>query len=302
MRFTWLMRSSISRIPAAAACAVAFASPVVIAQSPERAPECRLDGRATALPELREASGVAASRRVPGRLWAHNDSAEPVLFALDSRGAVTGRLRVSGVRVEDWEAIATGPCPAGSCLYIADIGDNNASRKRITIYRVVEPAGAETSAEVKDVFHATYPDGAHDAETLLVTPAGDLFIVTKGDAGAIGLYRFPKALRSAATHRLERVSGPRGQGKAARSDRITDGAVSADGRWTALRTNHRLTFYSTSEFTAGNWREVRSVGLDEVGEPQGEGIAIGDDGTVYLTGEGGGNAQPGTFARLRCRF
>ena len=304
MAFTWLVRSSVCRIPAAVACAIAFAGSVeptsIAAQSRGSAPECRLEGRPTALPELREASGIAASRSVPGRLWTHNDSGVPEIFALDAHGAVTGRLPVSGVRVEDWEAIAAGPCPAGSCLFIADIGDNDASRKRVTIYRVEEPSESDTSVDVKDQFHATYPDGAHDAETLLVTPAGDLFIVTKGDTGAIGLYRFPKPLRSGATHHLERVGSLRGEGKPAASERITDGAVSADGRWTALRTNHRLAFYPTSDFTAGNWREARSVGLNDVGEAQGEGIAIGDDGTVYLTGEGGGKARPGTFARLRC--
>ncbi len=116
-----------------------------------------------------------------------------MLFALDARGAVTGRLRAVRRREsKTGKPIAVGPCPAGSCLYVADIGDNDASRKRITIYRVPEPSGAETSVAVKDVFHATYPDGAHDAETLLVTPAGDLFIVTKGDTGAVALYRFPQ--------------------------------------------------------------------------------------------------------------
>ena len=125
------------RIPAAVACAIAFAGSVestsIAAQSRGSAPECRLEGRPTALPELREASGIAASRSVPGRLWTHNDSGVPEIFALDAHGAATGRLRVSGVRVEEWEAIAAGPCPAGSCLFIADIGDNDASRKRVTI-------------------------------------------------------------------------------------------------------------------------------------------------------------------------
>ena len=92
---------------------------------------------------------------------------------------------MTGVKVEDWEAVAVGPCPGGSCVYIADIGDNEARRKRITVHRVAEPVSENTVA-VADSFHATYPDGAHDAETLLVTPDGQLFIVTKGEMGAVG--------------------------------------------------------------------------------------------------------------------
>ena len=123
-----------------------------------------------------------------------DDSGQPVLFALDTRGSVSGRVRLSGVALEDWEAVVVGPCPGGSCVYVADIGDNAASRKRIAIYRFPEPEGFEASVAVTDVFHATYPDGGHDAEALLVTPDGGLFIVTKGDSGAVALYRFRKTL------------------------------------------------------------------------------------------------------------
>jgi hypothetical protein len=205
-----------------------------------------------------------------------------------------------GATVEDWEAVAVGPCQAGSCVYIADIGDNDARRKRITIYRVPEPAGAEDSVAVKEIFHATYPDGAHDAEALLVTPVGELFVVTKGDTAAVALYRFPRELRAGATHQLERVGNPRGPGKPVETERVTDGAVSPDGEWVALRTRRQLTFYRAAELTKGNWRESRKVDFSAAGETQGEGVAIGADGAVYLAGEGGGKSQAGTFARLMC--
>jgi len=272
----------------------------VAAQQQSSAPACRPEGPVVTIPGLQEASGIAVSRRVPGRLWTHNDSGQPVLFALDVKGRVTGQLRLSGAAIRDWEAIAVGPCPTGSCIYVGDIGDNGARRKFITIYRVPEPAGAEASVAASDVFHATYPDGAHDAETLLITPAGDLLIVTKGDTGAVALYRFPPELRSGATHQLERVGTPRAPGKVGERERVTDGAVSADGRWVVLRTTKKLTFHETAELLNGNWREARSVDLTAVGETQGEGVAIDADGTIYLAGEGGGKSRPGTFAHFNC--
>jgi hypothetical protein len=219
--------------------------------------------------------------------------------ALDTGGAVTGRVRISGLKVDDWEAVAVGACPGGSCIYIADIGDNDADRKRVTIYRVPEPSG-EDSVAVKDTFHATYPDGAHDAETLLVAPDGGLFIVTKGETDPIGLYRFPRELRPGATHQLERVGKPRASAKAAETERITDGAVSPDGTWVVLRTRQGFTFHRAADLFAGNWTAAGRVDLKAAGEAQGEGIAIAADGTVYLTGEGGGKSQPGTFTKYAC--
>jgi hypothetical protein len=237
---------------------------------------------------------------VPGRLWSHNDSGDPTLFALDANGAVTDRLRLTGAEMEDWEAVAVGPCPGGSCIYIGDIGDNDAERKRITVYRVTEPAGRAASASVSDVFHATYPDGPHDAEALLIAPDGRLHVVTKGDTGPVALYRFPREPGAGATVQLERVGKPRESSDPRDNDRITDGAVSPDGQWVALRTTGALMFYPVAEFLAGNWPEARRADLEPLGEPQGEGVAFGTDGTVFLASEGGGKSQPGAFVRLTC--
>jgi hypothetical protein len=249
--------------------------------------------------ELPEASGIAPSRRVPGRLWSHNDSGEPVLIALDAKGAVTGRLRLSGAQVEDWEAIAVGPCPTGSCIHVGDIGDNNASRRHITVYRVTEPEAAAESAPAT-AFHARYPEGPQDGEALLITPDGRLHVVTKGETGPVAIYRFPSQPPPGVTVRLERVGKPREPGKPDQQSRITDGAVSQDGEWVVLRTRSALAFYRASELLSGTWREAGRTNLAALGEPQGEGVAFGDANTIYLTGEGGGKSRPGTFARLTC--
>ena len=288
--------------------ALTLATGPILAATGTRAPEaqspasvaCEPGKRAVAIPGLPEASGLALSRRVPGRLWTHHDSGKPAVHALDSNGKVTATVQVTGATVEDWEAIAVGPCPAGSCLYVGDIGDNDAARRQITIYRVPEPQASDRTAAVADVLHATYPDGPQDAETLLVAPDGNVFIVTKGETRAVALYRFPKELRPGQAHALERVGKPNGSGKAAADGRITDGAISPDGTWTVLRTGQRLTFHRSDELLTGNWRAAATVDLTSIGEAQGEGVALAADHAVFLAGEGGGKARPGTFARLSC--
>ena len=273
-------------------------SPLTIAARQSASATCRPSGPLVQVPGLREASGLAVSRRVPGRLWTHNDSGQPIVFALDARGSVLGQVRLTGARVEDWEAIAVGPCAAGSCLYVGDIGDNEAERRRITIYRLPEPADPSGTVAVADVFHATYPDGPHDAEALLVDGAGIMHVVTKGETGPIGVYRFPSQLQSGGTARLERVGPTPAKAKAA--SWITDAAVSPDGQRAVVRTLSSLTFYRAADLLSGQWRDGTKVDLSMLQEPQGEGVAWGPDNLVFLAGEGKRQSKAGTFARLTC--
>ena len=295
-------RSNRSSLIASRAVLCAIALFAATASSPAGAQQsgvqCQLPGPTVRVPGLSEGSGLALSQRVPGRLWTHNDSGKPVLFALDTRGVVTGTIAISGAKVGDWEAIAVGPCGAGTCLYIGDIGDNNARREHITIYRVPEPDAVSGTVKVAEALHATYPDGPHNAETLLVGGDGRLHIVTKEEKGAAGIYRFPTALKPGVTSELERVGSP--SSKPGDQSRITDGAVSPDGQWAVLRTRSSLTFYRASDLLAGQWRAASRVDLAPLKEPQGEGVALGNDATVFLAGEGGGKGQAGTFARFAC--
>jgi hypothetical protein len=279
-----------------AACAPAHVAHAQAAGTPQ----CRSDGKVVTVDELSEASGIAASRRNPGTLWALNDSGDPIVYALDAKGAVTGHVRLTGAKVEDWEAIAVGPCGGGSCLYVGDIGDNDGTRKQITIYRVTEPAAAQDSAATAEVIHATYPDGPQDAESLLITSDGSLFIVTKGVKGSVALYRFPRDLRAGSSVQLQRVAKPRDPGKSPNSDRVTDAAASPQGDWIVLRTNRALTFHRTKELMAGNWRPASVVDLADLNEPQGEAVTFGPSGAIVVAGEGGGRSKPGTVARLSC--
>jgi hypothetical protein len=251
---------------------------------------CRSAGPAIALAQLPEASGLAASRRHPGVLWSHNDSGMPMVFAIGTDGSIKGRVRIAGAELDDWEDVAVGACPAGSCLYVADIGDNHGSRKNVTVYRVPEPAPGDNTSKPAEAFHATYPDGPRDAEAIFVTSANDVFLISKDEP--VGLYRFPRPLRAGATVRLEKVAALGHVG-----GRVTAADASPDGRWVVARTHRAVIFYRASELTAGTVREAARFDLSPLGEPQGEGVALLNNGTVYLSGEGGAS---GTLARVNC--
>lgn len=250
---------------------------------------CAVVARIAPMPELPEASGVALSRRTPGLLWAHNDSSEPMLFAIDASGSVRGRVTIAGAEAVDWEDISAGPCPQGSCLYIADIGDNNRVRRRIRIYRVPEPRPDETTTRPAEVFEATYPDGAQDAEALFISGAGDPFIVTKAESGKTAVYRWPTPLRSGNPVALQLV-------RRLPLARITDADVSPDGARVALRTNDEILFYPTADLLKAKASTPQRFDVRSLREPQGEGVTLGTDGTVYLVGEG----TAGTIATVRC--
>lgn len=163
---------------------------------------------------LVEASGMIASREHPRVLYAHNDSGDTArVFAFDDDGVALATLAIDGATNVDWEDIDIGPCTAGTCIYVGDIGDNNLVRDLKTIYRFAEPAltpgtpvGAMTIAGA-EAFPFAYPDGMHNAETLLVHPiTGDIYVVTKEAIGvASTVYKFPQPLTAGVTATLTKV-------------------------------------------------------------------------------------------------
>ncbi len=262
---------------------------------------CRVDRKPQPLPdEIHEASGVAPSRAHGGVFWTHNDSGDPVVYAVSADGSLAGQVRVSGAKVEDWEDIALAPCPGGGdCLYVADIGDNQAERASVTVWRVPEPAPGDAESRPAEALVFRYPDGAQDAEALFVLPDGRIHVVTKGETGAIAVYRAPAAA-AGGTATLERVRELAGS-EVNRAERVTGASASADGRWVAVRTLRELAVYPADALTGGGAApEPRRMDLRELDEAQGEGVGFTPDGAVLLTSEGGKKKDPATFARLAC--
>lgn len=293
-----MRRISILLLALAAACAEGGGGEI----EREDSAACRIMVRDLTLPEdIREASGVAFSRTLQGVLWTHNDSGnEPALFAIDGRAGAVGTLAVPA-EIRDWEDMALGPCPQGSCVYMADTGDNGRGSDPVTLLVAPEPRSASAPVGPIRRYTAQYPDRvARDAEAMFVLPSGDVYLITKGSRHPIEIFRWPTPLREGPPVMLVPVRGL-GERPDQPGDRVTGAGASPDGRFVAVRTYSLLNVYRTADLLGGGSpTPVRRTDLVPLGEAQGEGVALADDGTVALVSEGHGKHVPGTLSLLHC--
>jgi hypothetical protein len=276
------------------------ASAGVVSDTARQAFACRVDAAGVALPAaVHESSGLALSG-AGDALWTHNDSGRPTLHLVGTDGTPRGEVRVTGARLTDWEDIAAGPCPGGGrCLYVADIGDNQARRADVRLYRVPEPRPGDAQSAPAEALTAVYPDGPRDAEAMFVLPDGGVHVVSKGETGPIVLYRLPRTARPGTPARLERVA-ELAAGPVDRRDRITGAAASPDGRWVVLRTLRSLAFYRAGGLASGQLGTPLTFDLRALDEPQGEAVDWGPGNVLYLSSEGGKKETPATLSRLTC--
>lgn len=253
-------------------------------------------------PALRESSGVAVSRRFPGVLWTHNDAGNPaVLFATDTTGAALGQWTVSGAASRDWEDIGLGPCPAGACLYLGDIGDNAERRDQVVIYRMAEPdpATAGSAIEGIDSIVVRYPDRPRDVEALFVDDSSTVWLVSKGRSDGIFLYRVGSEGWATGTATAENFGPLPIAHHFASGNVVSGGSIATDQQLVVVRTYRDLFFFSRSAdgrlAPAPKPNRCDILGL----EIQGEAVDWWDDSTLVLTSEGGAGAA-GVVRLVKC--
>ena len=245
--------------------------------------------------ELREASGVAVSRRNPGILWVHNDSGDPVLFAIDTLGRVRGRVRISNLPNHDWEDIATGDCADGPCLYIGATGDNLQNRSDRGIHRLAEPSIHDTVASVIETIPYRL-ENPSDVEAFFVI-GQEIFLITKGRNGPVVLYRFPD--KAAGVPVLE-VAQQLTTGLVQLPDMITSAGATPDGRHVVIRSYSALQLYSFENHQLKPLLGTTGYDLQPLNEFQGEGADIAANGVVYLVSEKGLSDDAPPLSKVTC--
>ena len=213
---------------------------------------------------ITESSGLAAD---PGGslYWTVNDSGDRgVAYGIGLDGTVQGTLNFRA-QPRDVEAVAVH----GDELYVADIGDNTSKRSFVRVYFFTNPR-ANGLTVTYQAYDFRYPDGPHNAETLLVDESGRLFIVAKG--GKAGIYEAPADPKRKGVNKLEKVgSAP---------SNVTDGTFLPGGERIAL-----LTYSSVQVIDANNYQVVDSVPIPE--QPQAESLTLSLDQESLLVGSEG---------------
>lgn len=252
------------------------------------------------LPEvLKESSGVAWSLARPGILYSHNDGGDdPVLYALDSRGNLQARIPLEGIENRDWEDIATARCDAGSCIYLADTGDNYARWTESYLYRIVDTGSLEETPRSVESYPVILPDGTRDIEALFILPGELVHFITKGRHEGNTVYRYPPPLRPGEAVALEEIQ-LLSEGAMPIPAQITGADASADGKIVVVRSYQDMTFYRVENGLLVPM-EGGTVDLRTLGEPQGEGVAIGPDGQLFLTTEAGNFGGVAALQLLEC--
>lgn len=252
--------------------------------------------------ELEEISGMVASRQNPSILWMHNDGGANEVFAVQTSGRVVGRVDFSA-ETDDVEDIAIGPGPEAGrdYLYVGDIGDNDEDRSEIRIFRFREPIlrseeGGQTTAESVEEFRLAYPDGSHDAETLIVDPVtGDLLIITKEKKRARVYVARADQLKDRSLVTLERVAK-------LKVPYVSGGDISRDGSRIVLRRESRGWLWNrqSGESVEGAMQRPRQQIPVRMKSQRlnGEAIAFPPEGHGYYT-VSEGNRQPIGFFPLQ---
>ena len=213
---------------------------------------------------ISESSGLAVDPS--GSLyWTVNDSGDRgVAYGIGLDGTVQGTLNFRA-QPRDVEAVAV----YGDQLYVADIGDNTRKRRFVRVYFFTNPR-ANGLTVTYQAYDFRYPDGPHNAETLLVDESGRLFIVTK--ARKAGIYEAPANPKRKGVNELEKVgSAP---------SNVTDGTFLPGGERIAL-----LTYDSVQVIDANNYQVVVNVPIPE--QPQAESLTLSlDQGSLLVGSEG----------------
>ena len=243
-------------------------------------------------PALRELSGLAPSRRHPERWWAVNDSGNaPQLHAFDAAGQRLGAVTIGATSGFDWEALAAFEWRGEPWLAIGDIGDNLGLRREASVLLLPEPDPQLQRAIAREL-RFRYPDGARDAEALMVDVAAGQILIAEKTRGAATLYalELEGPLRQVARRLADipQAWPATGDSPALHRRAISDMALSRDGtRWALLDDRNLLMF---ERHPAESWQAVLQRRPQVWPLPRDrryyEALALDEAGAVWIAPEG----------------
>ena len=185
-----------------------------------------------------EASGLSNSKLHPEFfIWSNDSGSSETLFASKADGKIVRSVNLQNFPNYDYEALSIAPCPQNkieSCIFVADIGDNREVRSeyRIGIFKEAD-FWTETSISPVHVVKYLYPHGNSNAESLIVTPEGQMIIFSKHMSGVSRILSLDieGKVKELGTLDMKELAGLESWGAL-----ITDAAISPDGQKVLLLT------------------------------------------------------------------
>jgi hypothetical protein len=283
------MTSLLTRLAAVPVALAAFVAVVALPDAAHAAGATELYTFAD--PRIDEASGIGIGMASPGIDYVENDSGDVNrFFAVDAKtGQTAAVVTVPNAVNVDWEDLTVARDAAGTpSVWLGDIGDNAATRKEVTVYRVNEPTISPSSrnesvtSSPPDIWRLRYPSGPVNAESLAVTPRGDAYIITKSVVGASVVYRVPAKPDPNHVQTLVRVGSIQFSAQTTGTPEggvgtltATAASVSRNGGLLAVRTYSDAYIWHLHQgggFGAALTRKPVHIALPI--QPQGEGVAF----------------------------
>lgn len=238
---------------------------------------------------LDESSGLAASRRVPGLFWSHNDSdTDARLYLFDRQGRDLGSCALKDMRAFDWEDMASFVWAGKPYLLLADTGNNNLAAAVHMLHLVEEPpVDAQRGLLVREVavvetVYFSFEDDFRNCEAVGIDPTDRTVLLVSKESGP-QCHAYVLAWPKEPTRKAQVAR----RGATLHMRQATGMDVSPDGRRAIV-----VTYNNAFEFVrqpGETWFQALSRPPREIPMPdraQGEAICYGNDGmTLYLTSE-----------------
>ncbi|MEP2771631.1 MAG: alpha/beta hydrolase-fold protein [Fulvivirga sp.] len=238
---------------------------------------------------LHESSGLAVDKN--GNIWSHNDSGNgPYIFKIDSTGNAAEYKKVTYATNYDWEDLTIDE---NNNLYIADIGNNDNTRKKFSIYKVNLNTQEDRLKAESITF--TYPDQHEfppipskldfDAESIIYLN-DSLYIFNKSRRepfdGIVKVYKLPSMPGEYQAELIDslqlEITAP-----GMINNWITSATIDKKGKIVLLLTHDKvwaITCFSGGKFSNG---QIQKINLNHYSQK--EGITFTNKQTIAITDE-----------------